>query len=101
MDENTIKFAVWDEDPGNDDLVGEGVIDLNQIKESRNFEGWVEIKYNGRKAGEVKFNISYLFDTPQVKPSAKPQGKPEPAPKGGKAPEPAHKGKPEPPKKKK
>jgi len=59
VNEKTIEFVVYDDDPGTDDIIGQGSIDLRQIRERKNFEDWVEIKCNNQKAGDIKFNIYF------------------------------------------
>mmetsp|Transcript_3532 Transcript_3532/g.5443 ORF Transcript_3532/g.5443 Transcript_3532/m.5443 type:complete len:139 (-) Transcript_3532:586-1002(-) len=64
--ETEIRFEVWDFDKySNDDLVGEGKLQLQQVIRSR-FDDWVELTYkHGKRAGKVRVSIVWRPDFAQ------------------------------------
>ena len=50
---DTITMTVFDEDPGDDDIIGYGAIDVNTILASGTYQGWIRINYQGKESGEV------------------------------------------------
>ena len=58
--EESLSVEVWDADEaGKDDLVGAGSISVSEIAAKGNWEDWVELRYEGNKAGEVRLNITF------------------------------------------
>ena len=50
---DTVTVTVLDEDPGDDDIVGYGTIDVNTVKASGTYQDWIRIYHKGVEAGEV------------------------------------------------
>ncbi len=48
-----MKFAVYDEDMTTDDLVGDTVYFLDEIKQKGKFQEEIKIAYKGKQAGTV------------------------------------------------
>lgn len=49
-----MKIQVFDEDVTNDDLVGETIMFLDELKKKGHYQEWVKIQYKGKEAGLVK-----------------------------------------------
>lgn len=55
-DGDKLKYQVWDEDPGTDDLVGEGFLTIGQYYvEKQSF--WLALTYGDKTAGELAIEI--------------------------------------------
>lgn len=72
-------MVVWDEDIKNHDVVGEGWIDLTGIEQEEGWtdkEVWVDIYWNGEKAGQV--NLGRRFEKEKKEEPVVEEKKPEP-----------------------
>lgn len=77
--EESLSVEVWDfDDAGKDDLVGAGSISVGAITATGNWEDWVELRYEGNKAGEVRLNIA--FKAGEVAPAGLTGSVPQPNP---------------------
>lgn len=52
--EDEVHISVWDEDMTKDDLVGDTIYYLDEIKSKGKFQEMVKLAYKGREAGIVK-----------------------------------------------
>jgi hypothetical protein len=55
--EDMLVIAVFDEDIGRDDLVGETSFSLGRMTAMGTFEDWLQLSYKGRRAGEVRIGV--------------------------------------------
>ncbi|CAG9318375.1 unnamed protein product [Blepharisma stoltei] len=63
--EDIISFEVWDKDTASaDDLIGEASLAIATILAKPNYEEWVPLTYKGRKAGEIRVNITFQPSAP-------------------------------------
>eukprot|EP00347_Sterkiella_histriomuscorum_P014257 403361573 len=64
--EEEIKIAVWDEDMTNDDLVGDTVYFLDEIKSKGKFQEAVKLAYKGKEAGIVNIEFEFFSEAIQT-----------------------------------
>lgn len=66
--EDLINVEVWDKDPSNDDLVGQGAIAFSTITNAaNNFNGWVDLSYKGKGAGKILISAQFFPDASTTK----------------------------------
>lgn len=59
LEDDELRFQVYDEDPGADDLVGEGMLKIEKCYiEKRGF--WMSLSYADKSAGELALEIQFL-----------------------------------------
>ena len=80
--ETTLIAYVYDSDIGKDDLVGSASMDLNAYvinNPSHHFADSVPLKYKGKSAGEIFFDITFYPDAAYGQPGYPQPGYPQPA----------------------
>jgi hypothetical protein len=66
IEDQVLKFSVWDKGNGNeweDGLIGEGEFNLNEIDVGAAYEGWIDLKLDGKDAGSVNFAVLKQSET--------------------------------------
>ena len=58
-DVNSFTVTVWDSDPGKDDFVAEGTVNITQAIENSNANIESDLFYKGDHAGQIRFELSF------------------------------------------
>ena len=54
-----LHFKVFDDDPGKDDVVGEGSTKLSALVHDHGIDEWFTIQYKGKDAGKIHLKCHY------------------------------------------